>query len=949
MLPLRALPDKKTAKPGNFMEQINLSHAFILLIQCVLTSGVLLFLFRLRSVMGIGLLFAALGVFQYMQVFLANTLYYEVYPGIVISPGSSVLFSVNLFMVLLIYIREDAKILRTLIYALVAANLILSLLQYTFGYHIESALIINPYNLPADLFIINARVLFVGTALLFIDAILVVLLFEYISKISSSLFFRIFATMAIVLMFDSVVFSIGGFAGTEQFKGILISGLVSKLIATILYTIIFTAYLHLFEKRVSTDRSATFKDVFYLLTYRQKFERALLEKEQQQLAANQALKESKEFLQNAINSVHDGISVLSIDGEHVSVNPALCKMTGFSQDELVGSGPPHLYWPEEELPNIGKAFEKTKAGYAGNHELVFKRKNGERFPVIVSPSPIKDEKGNIINFIATLKDISSRKKTELALLESENRFRALYEHSPDLLVSVSPQGGLIQLCNNTFLETTGYRKAEVIGFPIFNFYHPTCRPAVKNAFEQFVKTGSIRNQEVIVVKKDGSTLDANLHADAIRDESGKILYSISSLRDITWTKQLDGWKTLNTTILEKTTKGRPLTEVLSEITLGIDQLIPHASSSVMLVNEKNQLVSAANSRLPASWIRIIDPMEVKPDAAPFGRAVYYQKRIITADVTKDVLCTDFRDAALQHGYSACWSEPILGSDNKTALGAFGMYFSEPRHPSDYELKLIKSVTNLLSIIIEKTNAELELVNYKDHLEELVQSRTSELEEANRELESFSYSVSHDLRAPLTRLDGFSRVLQKSYADKLDEKGIHYLSRIRASSQNMASLIDDMLQLSKITRQEVIKETIDIGQLSQEIMTQLQESQPDRKLALKIHPYLAAKMDPVLARLMLENLLQNAWKFTQKQALASIEIGEIDRAGNTWFFVKDNGIGFDMKYYEQLFKPFQRLHSSAEVEGTGIGLATVKRIIKKHGGQIEATAFPDKGATFFFKL
>ncbi|MEM8887534.1 MAG: ATP-binding protein, partial [Bacteroidota bacterium] len=243
----------------------------------------------------------------------------------------------------------------------------------------------------------------------------------------------------------------------------------------------------------------------------------------------------------------------------------------------------------------------------------------------------------------------------------------------------------------------------------------------------------------------------------------------------------------------------------------------------------------------------------------------------------------------------------------------------------------------------------ELSQYKDQLEALVKMRTAELEETNKELQSFSYSVSHDLRAPLTRMDGFARAMQKIYREVLDDKGMHYLNRIRASSQQMTSLINDLLMLSKINKLDLKKEEVNLGELAMQIFCDLTEKEPQRKVKLTTEDELHANMEPGLAKLLLENLIGNAWKFSAKKELAHINLGKEHKNGIDWFYVKDNGMGFNMKYGELLYTPFQRLHSSPEIEGSGIGLSTVKRIINKHGGQIQAEAEPENGACFYFRL
>jgi len=237
------------------------------------------------------------------------------------------------------------------------------------------------------------------------------------------------------------------------------------------------------------------------------------------------------------------------------------------------------------------------------------------------------------------------------------------------------------------------------------------------------------------------------------------------------------------------------------------------------------------------------------------------------------------------------------------------------------------------------------------LERRVQEQTAELATLKAELDAFSYSVSHDLRAPLRAIDGFSKALLEDYGDgrPLDKQARHYLHRINRGAERMTSLIDDLLKLSRIVRAELHRGPLDLAEIARAVVASLKQHSPGRDIAVSLPPAAPASGDPRLLRVVLENLLGNAWKFTRKTPNPSIELGVEERNGERAFFVRDNGAGFEMAYANKLFSPFQRLHDEDEFEGSGVGLAAAQRVVRRHGGRIWAEAEPERGATFWFTL
>ncbi len=301
------------------------------------------------------------------------------------------------------------------------------------------------------------------------------------------------------------------------------------------------------------------------------------------------------------------------------------------------------------------------------------------------------------------------------------------------------------------------------------------------------------------------------------------------------------------------------------------------------------------------------------------------------------------------------SEPILAlAETATAASTRQDYSLRAPKFGEDELGALTDAFNQMLGRIEEQKQELK--QHATRLEQRVAERTKELERralelqaANSELDAFAYSVSHDLRAPLRSIDGFSQVLLEDYGARLDEAGRDSLQRVRVASQRMATLIDDLLKLARVTRTEMRTERVDLSGMAREIVLDIERTAPDRQVEFAIAPGLEAQGDSRLLRVALDNLLRNGWKYTGKQPQPRVEFTAVEENGGRVFVVKDNGAGFDMKYADKLFGVFQRLHSTAEFEGTGVGLATVRRIITRHGGRIWAEGAVDKGATFYFTL
>lgn len=375
-----------------------------------------------------------------------------------------------------------------------------------------------------------------------------------------------------------------------------------------------------------------------------------------------------------------------------------------------------------------------------------------------------------------------------------------------------------------------------------------------------------------------------------------------------------------------------------------DELLPliaEAARRMLDVNgatfrlfEHGLLVTAGHSGpgdLPVS-ARVL-----RPGQSITGKVFVENRPVIIRDLKEDpTLVEQHREVLLAAGYRSFLGVPLRVGDR--AIGTIALFSKKEREFRPEEVNLITAFADQAAIAVE--NARL--------FEELERSN-AQLKTANTELETFSYSVSHDLRAPLRSIDGFSLALLEDYGDRLDGSAKDYLNRLRAGSQRMGQLIDDLLNLSRVSRAQMRREPVNLSALAQSIAGDLKQWQPERRAEFAIQDGLTTVGDGRLLRVVLENLLGNAWKFTASHDRARIEFGMTAENGGNVYYVRDDGAGFDMAYSDKLFGAFQRLHSPAEFKGTGIGLATVQRIIQRHGGRIWAEGAVEKGATFFFTL
>ncbi len=591
-----------------------------------------------------------------------------------------------------------------------------------------------------------------------------------------------------------------------------------------------------------------------------------------------------------------GIRDVSMQPRFIKVNPKLCEILGYSEAELLQLSTIYITAPEDIdiSTRMNRALiSGEKDSYSRRKQYV--RKDGQRIWTDLTVSRIhegsREDAGSYV--LVVVQDVTERVRQEAMLIESEARYRQIFALTPMPMYLRDEETLRFIDVNRACHELYGYTREEMLDMSLIDIQTPEGKARyIEQPYNRPI--GAVERLQKQHMRRDGRRIEVEIHAYPTMLGGRKVRLVL--VRDMT--EQLK---------MERLVRDNE--KRLRAIADNVPAVIAYFAN-----RDATEYTNFAYDRwfgggaTSAAFIEEIQPLL---GLAFAGEEVAEERALETLGGRRVVRLTLMPQRGDSHAVEGVY---LMGYD----LTDFRRAEAEVRH----------------------LNAELE---------QRVEQRTRALAAANRELESFSYSVSHDLRAPLRTIDGFSQILIEEYAEKLDDSGRGYLERVRAGSQRMARLIDDLLELARVTRRDLQIRSCDLSEMARDIVRELRLGNPGREVRVEIAADMQVDADPGLFQIALDNLLRNAWKFTALHDQPLIAVGVEDAQSGPAFYVRDNGVGFDMAYANKLFGAFQRLHSESEFQGTGIGLALVHRVIRRHGGQVWARAEPGKGATFYFSL
>lgn len=532
--------------------------------------------------------------------------------------------------------------------------------------------------------------------------------------------------------------------------------------------------------------------------------------------------------------------------------------------------------------------------------------------------------------------------------QSETRFRRLVENAPDAIVGVDDEGRIL-LVNEQAERMFEYREEEMVGLPIESLVPERYREEHVHHRNGYVRAPRTRPMgaglELHARRRDGTEFPVEISLSPLETVDGLLVTAI--IRDVTRRRQTEEQLRRHQEHLEELVAERTTALTMANERLEREVTERQAMAAALAQSEERYRLLSESALTGVYLVQDGLLTYVNPAMASiFG---YTQEEIVGILGPMDLTAPPDRPLVAENVRKRLAGEVEDIRYAYRGVRKDGTFIEVEVHGVRVEIEGRPAIIGTLLDITERKRQEEEIHRLNEELEQRVVERTAELEAANKELAAFAYSVSHDLRAPLRAIDGFGQALLEDCADSLDDLGHSYLERIRANTQRMGDLIDGLLGLSRITRVEMRREPVDLSAAVREIVADLQQRDARREVEFIVESGHVVRGDARLLQAALENLLDNAWKFTGDRPVARIEFRAVEENGEVNYFVRDNGVGFDMAYADKLFGAFQRLHAMEDFSGTGIGLATVQRVIHRHGGRVWAEAAPGEGATFYFTL
>jgi len=600
------------------------------------------------------------------------------------------------------------------------------------------------------------------------------------------------------------------------------------------------------------------------------------------------------------------IYMLDPEGRVVSWNAGAENLKGYRAEEILGQ---HFFCfytakdREDDVPNQELQKAISLGRFASQGERV--RKDGSAFWADVVIAPLHDEAGKLRGFSKVVRDVTERKRAEQKLRASENRYRTLAENLPQM-VFVKDRASVNVSCNQTFARSLGIRPEEYVGKTDYDFFPAELAEKYRSDDQRVMESGKTEEIEEEYIR-DGEKSSVQTVKTPLRDAAGNVTGILGIFWDITERKRVQ----------EQLRQSSLYTRSLIEASL--DPLVTISrEGKITDVNEATEKVTGVSRRQLIG--SDFSTYFTEPESARRG-----YEQVFAQGAVQDYPLAIRRTTG--EVTNVLYNASVFRSESGEVEGVFAA---------------ARDVT-------ERKRAEEEVHRLNEELEQRVIQRTAQLEAANKELEAFTYSVSHDLRAPLRHISGFSKMLTEEFGSTLPPDAQHHLQRIQEGTRRMGLLVDDLLNLGRIGRHEVKLQATGLNSIVNEVVDELKPEWAGRQVEWRVANLPFVECDPALMKQVFQNLLSNAVKFTRTRSQAVIEVGQKDQEGTPAVFVRDNGVGFNVKYADKLFGVFQRLHRPEDFEGTGVGLATVQRIVQKHGGRIWAEAELDKGATFFFTL